>query len=62
VRDDAAGSPVFDERDGVPPWPLGRAELAGYFAALAPVERVTEAVDPADPAIVRAHALWRRVK
>jgi SAM-dependent methyltransferase len=62
VRDDAPGGPPFDERDGGPPWPLGRAELAGTFAALVPVERVVEAPDPADPAVVRAHGVWRRAR
>jgi SAM-dependent methyltransferase len=62
VRDDAPGGPPFDERDGGPPWPLGRTELAGFLAGLAPVERLVEAVDPADPAVVRAHGVWRRAK
>ena len=62
VRDDGPGAPPLDERDAGPPWPLGRAELAGYVATLLPVERVVETVDPADPAVPRAHGVWRRTK
>ena len=62
VRDDGPQSPPFDERAGGPPWPLGRVELAGFVATLTPVERLVESVDAADPAVVRAHGVWRRPK
>jgi SAM-dependent methyltransferase len=62
VRDDGPGAAPFDERSGGPPWPLGRGELFGFFAALTPLERPVESPDPSDPAIVRSYGIWRRAK
>jgi SAM-dependent methyltransferase len=60
VRDDGPGSSPVDELLAGPPWPLGRRELSGYVAGLAPLVPLVEAADPTDARIVRAHGVWVR--
>jgi SAM-dependent methyltransferase len=61
LKDDAAGTPPFDERAAGPPWPLGRTEAADFLDALRVEEPLEETADPDDASIVRAHGVWRRI-
>ena len=60
LRDDAPGSPPFDEKTSGPPWPLGRAEIPQRLRGLVPEEPLVEVADPADRSVVRAHGVWKK--
>ncbi len=62
VRGDGPGVPPLDERTSGPPWPLGRREVVALLAPLRRVGRLVEVADPRDPAIVRAHGVWKRAR